>query len=441
MKKALCVFVLCTLLSAASFAAVVPAYSPKFGEAMAAITIQKAAGRGFVAGDPRTAATMTAVSTVLTTAAAGVAASAGLPLWAGLGLSIGAGIAINLAVDGVSKWLFGSDGKVTNPDSGQTTAPMSGHFGWTGANGFYGAIWSSSPQEIVNFEAIYSTGPGGYVGDCQTIESGTRFNCIQYTASGTWTGGVDAYYREMSAANYSEMSSQAPCPGVWKANGYGCQGSTLPSAPAAPKNPVDAVADIPETEMTKPVNPKILADAINDAWSRAAAAPGFQGLPYSVADPVTEADVNTWRAANPTSYPTVGNALSPAVDPTTSAVPYAPAAGTSAGTTTGTNTAPAGTVQVNLGTDPAIGFPTLEMPPTALEILNPITSLFGGQSGLKSFVVPDHSAECPKPSIELFNKHLVLDGHCTLLETVRPTLYAVMAFVWAMIAVLIILAA
>jgi hypothetical protein len=104
---------------------------------------------------------------------------------------------------------------------------------------------------------------------------------------------------------------------------------------------------------------------------------------------------------------------------------------------TSTNPA-ASSPQVNLGPDPNIGAPALESTPTAQMILSPLLNLF---PTLKNFVVPSHPSECPRPAITLFNKSLVLDCHCALLESVRPTLYAVMTFVWAVVALMIILAA
>jgi len=93
---------------------------------------------------------------------------------------------------------------------------------------------------------------------------------------------------------------------------------------------------------------------------------------------------------------------------------------------------------VNLGTDPGIGAPTLETTPTAQAILNPVFNLL---PSFRNFVVPAHSGACPKPSMTIFNKYMVMDAHCTVLENIRPTLYAVMFFVWLLLGALIVLAA
>jgi hypothetical protein len=209
-------------------------------------------------------------------------------------------------------------------------------------------------------------------------------------------------------------------------------------------SPTSAIANIPDSELSKPLNPVILAAAANKLWQTAAAQPGYSGLPYDTTNPITAADVATWTATNPTLAPTVADAIAPvsssATAPfsTNAAIPIPANPGTSANPATSAGTNPSTQPLQNLGSDPGIGFPTLESPPTAQMILNPLLNLF---PDLKTFVVPSHNSVCAKPSMTLFGKTLVLDGHCTLLESVRPTLYAVMAAVWLMVALFIILAA
>ncbi|MGE5648883.1 MAG: hypothetical protein ACM34A_01690 [Bacillota bacterium] len=198
-----------------------------------------------------------------------------------------------------------------------------------------------------------------------------------------------------------------------------------------------------------------LARIVDQAWQRAAAQPGYQGLPYSVSQPVTEFDVQPWAMENPMAVPTIGDFLTPANDPGTNTVPISPTVqpGTSTTTptdptspTTGGNVNVVNTPNVNvvnkinvdLGTDPGIGTPGLESTPTASMILQPLFDLF---PSLRNFVVPSHGSECPKPTFELFGKNIIMDSHCTLTESVRPTLYAVMAAVWLLIGLFIVLAA
>lgn len=153
-------------------------------------------------------------------------------------------------------------------------------------------------------------------------------------------------------------------------------------------------------------------------------------------------DVQTYQQLNPGTYPTVSDFVAPAINPATNTAPVATPS-TSINPQTGEVIQPGITptpdaAKVDLGVDPVIGAPKLESTPTAAMILAPLLNLF---PDLRSFVVPSHSAECPKPSMSIFNKTYVLDSHCSMFETVRPTLYAVMAVVWSVSALFIILAA
>ena len=198
-----------------------------------------------------------------------------------------------------------------------------------------------------------------------------------------------------------------------------------------------------------------LARIVDQAWQRAAMQPGYNGLPYSYSQPVTELDVQPWALQNPTAVPTVGDLLTPAnnvgfntvpisttVQPGTGTVtptdPSNPTAGSNVNVVNTPNVNVVNKINVDLGTDPGIGTPGLESTPTAQMILQPLFDLF---PSLRNFVVPSHGADCPKPSFGLFGKTIVMDSHCTLTESVRPTLHAVMAAVWVVIGLFIVLAA
>lgn len=89
-------------------------------------------------------------------------------------------------------------------------------------------------------------------------------------------------------------------------------------------------------------------------------------------------------------------------------------------------------------TDPGILQPTLEQTPTGDEIIAPITGLM---PDLRNYVVPTQAGECPKPSIIIFGKTHTLTSHCTIVETVRGPLFAIMMVVYAIAAMFIILGA
>jgi len=95
-------------------------------------------------------------------------------------------------------------------------------------------------------------------------------------------------------------------------------------------------------------------------------------------------------------------------------------------------------VSVDLGVDPGINSLQLEDTPTATRIFQPVMD---SVKSLAVYTVPSHPSECPKPRFEIFDKSILMDGHCTLLDSVKPTLFTVMAAVWVVIGIIIILGA
>jgi hypothetical protein len=215
-----------------------------------------------------------------------------------------------------------------------------------------------------------------------------------------------------------------------------------------------AVAGLSVTDKASKLSSDALARVVDSAWARAAAQPGYQGLPYSATQPVTAADAAAWQAENPSEAPTLGDVLLPASLPGASTVPVSttvsvsqlPSTDPATGGTT--DPAPTGTQNVNVvnvptvrvewGVDPAVGTPSLEQTPTASSILSPLLNLM---PSLRTFVVPSHSSVCPKPAFSMFGRQIVMATHCAMLDDVKPTLYAVMAFVWLMLGAFIILRA
>lgn len=95
-------------------------------------------------------------------------------------------------------------------------------------------------------------------------------------------------------------------------------------------------------------------------------------------------------------------------------------------------------ITVDLGTAPQVATPTLEDPPTAAMILDPILKLV---PGFKDWKTPKYKAQCPRPSFELFSTMIRMDAMCDLAEKSRPTLHAIMLTVFVLAAVVIVLAA
>jgi hypothetical protein len=206
------------------------------------------------------------------------------------------------------------------------------------------------------------------------------------------------------------------------------------------------VANMPESLRTSPVSNSTLAKIANAAWQKAAQMPDYTGLPYSTTQPITNADVATWRASAPAAdIPNVGDIAAPANEPGQAVVisltvqPQSqPATGNNVNVVNTPNVNIVNTVKVDFGADPGTASPSLESTPGAGEVLGPLTSLM---PELRSFHVPIHTGECPKPTFDVFNKSLVMDSHCIIAEQHRSALAAVMAVVWLLASLRIILSA
>jgi hypothetical protein len=214
-----------------------------------------------------------------------------------------------------------------------------------------------------------------------------------------------------------------------------------------------AAAGIDAAQKAAKLSPEALASVVDKAWQLAASQPEYQGLPYGVTQPVTTAEVAAWQTENPALAPTLGDMLVPAVAPGVATIPISPTVMISPNPGTNpnpgnTDPAPVGianvnvvntpTVRVDFGSDPGVATPSLESTPTAQSILAPLLNLM---PSLRSFVVPSHSSVCPKPSFSIFERQIVMSAHCAMLDDNKPTLYAVMAFVWLMLGTAIILKA
>ncbi|MFG0540458.1 hypothetical protein ACF8EA_09665 [Pseudomonas sp. YQ_5] len=411
-KKAL-LFALMFLPVFAS-AAGAPAFSPKFGTAVGGVIEQKAAKRGFAANDPRFNATIAAVGSVATTVALAAVGAAGAPLW--LTLTVGAGVAfvVSLTSDAIYNWIFNDDGTISTEGGAAVIDPglAPGQcYTWVGedicvgsAEAVCGMLKGSGGSTTLVWGTGYMRGPG-CVDPNPVCGSTSESNC--------WLG-------------YPSKKQGTP--------------TAVPGEGALSHVSWDtAAAAIPADVASSPVNPQIVADAANKLWQDAASQPNYQGLPYSYADPITKADVQEWQQANPGSYPSVGDAVGPAINPGTGTVPIT-TPGQVTNPTPGIPTAPDGTPKLDLGIDPGIGSPNLEATPTGAQILAPITGLM---PDLKNFQVPSHQGECPKPEFDIavLQTRVRMDAQCTLFEEVRGPLYNGSLVAWLIAALFIVLSA
>lgn len=479
--------------------------------AVAGVVTRVAAARGFAANDPRIAATLTGmgeVSTALNVVSTGASvglAFAGAPVWltiaAGVGvLAAGAtlyasGVSLSRSLDG--KTITGQqpvpelpayDGPLYQP-APPVTGSMQRPFDYGAALGMqvyrtdqcmvsdsscvgYPALPSSGLNFVRNFGSLalvaatltavqsfelyeqqYNCKGGrvdGSVGAnlCVGVESvaiwfepNANGNSHTLTERRTW------YQLDDTLEN--TLTRTVTLPVTWWSVGPG-------AAPVVGTDLSSVYEKLSAASLSRPLDPPVVMQLVNQLWQRAAQVPGYQGLPYSLMQPVTYSEVQEWMQANPDAVPRLGHlfepatgfgtvtvVISPTVQPGTNPNPN-PDPGT--GTGTGANVNVVNTpnvnvvnkVQVDLGTAPTVATPGLEATPTARSILDPVLNLM---PDLKAFTTPHHQGECPRPSVEVFDWKLTFDSHCQLAEETRQTLYQVMMACWALAAVMIILMA
>lgn len=414
---------------------------------------QKATKRGFASNDPRYGATLDAASAVglAAGASAGAIVTAALtaPAWATAAIAAGVAVivggVVTLAINGAVDWLFSATPGDAKP------------------------ITYSTPRAVHSGPGMV-TGGNYWRDGFNYVSGGDAMSVIQTAIPINWPPNSTEYYevgtcRAPTPTTYECLVNRVQRSTGYKQGGYAIGASYYPSG--APSTcgpgfvfrqtacvPVPAQADVKATaqeavnflsqkpeELAKPLNPSIVASLANKLWMDAASKPGYSGLPYLANDPITAAEVDSWRLANPDKWPKVQDFVSPQsaanspwklpANPTsTTQDPTQP-------TTPSTNPGQANPVQ-NLGPDPGIGSPTLEATPTAVQILQPILDLL---PDFRRFVVPSHQAVCPKPSFSVFEKTIVMDSHCTIAEDQRAALYAVMAAVWVLAGAIIVLRA
>lgn len=484
---------------------VAPVANFVMNRAVGGVLTRVAIARGFAANDPRIAATLLGASTSLTavnvaSTVAGVAlAVAGAPVWltvvAGLGVfAIGAAIvagtsSISLKAGSIS---IGSPSGISAPSYSAPSLVANDRYADFSAMGL--RVYRDAACLPSQFCYAYAPLPSGtlpykwnpnvgdntqgqaYVVFFSLQELRTSFPINKHKAGQAWTQVLqdsnqsivwnwttqpDFEYsdngtvRLVGATNMTFTCNSGSCnslsiPANWDSNTAAIEIGS--SEGVRPYKSLDtAYPNISPSTKSQPLSADTVARIADQAWKNAASQPGYQGLPYSVAQPVTAADVSVWQAENPASMPTIGDLLAPANNPGANTVPISPNV-----TVNNPNPSPSpnpnptpdpnaiynvnivNAPRVDLGADPKIAAPTLETTPTAWEILAPIMTLF---PELKSYQAPQHVGECPKPNFQLFGKSIVMDTHCIIAEQNRQTIGAVMVTVWVLVGLFILLSA
>lgn len=393
--------------------------------------------RGFSNADPRLRNTLARISPHLTgiagsTAAAVTVGAVTAPAWATVALAAGIGavvtFAVGLGLDSLVKWLF-RDGKIDEHSSVLSPANVTGTF--VGND-----VWCTNQ------------GGGGCAASAEAMAAQAASNLGQSAVSGIYdaSGGVYTLKTNTGLSIYVNKGKGAvSCPGGHYYKGSQCIPLTFPGdAVRTGLSPGEAIKGLPESELNKRLNPTLLAALANRAWQQSAQQPGYDGLPYPQSNPITSTEAARWAQVHPEYWPTVRDFVRPNPVTTGNPNPWALPSNPTAPELTPSpqpneeTTNPAkDQPQVNLGSDPAIGAPTLEQIPTAQQIADPILQL---APDLRHFEAQGHTGICPKPTIELYGTH-VLDAHCKLIEDNKQVLQLAMAFAWAAMALFIVLSA
>lgn len=431
-RRIVLIFVMLSLVANAN----AQALPSRIGQQIAAVVKNKVGLRGFAANDPRFGATVAAVGTAVVEIGTAVVVAGTAPAWGTiLASAVIAGV-VGYGIQALANWIFNKDGTVTISAGAGSGGPV------LPAGKCYTIQGTGCYASISDAFAAYGVPPG-------TVSGSDQYGAYIWTTYLTF-GAVPGY----QYWNVKRCRPPSPCAYDYSTGNWpdvtpndhqaayligmieGSPGAVRIADSAPPTAPTTtsvaaALATLSDSDKAKPLPDQVIADLADAAWRQAANQPGYNGVPYSLTDPVTQVDVATARAANPAvPQATVGDLAEPILSSN-------PLGQTSPGTAPATNPA-ASSPQVNLGDDPGIGFPMLETIPTAQQIIDPLAGL---APSLKSWVVPAHMAECPKPTFDLFNKHIVMDQQCAVFEDHRATLYNAMLVAWALIALFIILSA
>lgn len=446
-------------------------------------TIEKTAlRRGFAANDPRMAATYTGVSVAAAGIAADVAVAAATaataPVWLTVAAGLGAAVVVGGLAYGAYKIFF------DDPTSkAKFVIKTVGGMGTPGTpwvpSGIYvyqmPGLTFDSAQHVTN--SIKDRVPNRGLDFFGITVFGDDPTAMMQIAVKGWIdigGGTGAKFKSCDTETAIDAfgGSLVVCHAIRVGSGGNTRPESewyesrvvIPMVANTWKAPIvysgtisDIVTKLPATELAKPADASTIAILADNLWQATAAQPGYQGIPYSVTYPVTTADAQAVQLANPATWPTNADLVSPVSPGAGQAVTidpaYIPGTSPNPGTSPSSGTAPAGSnvnvvntpnvnvanqVKVDWGASPNVASPSLEDTPTASMILSPLINLM---PSLRNFTMPSHSAVCPTPTFNMFNTAILMDAHCTVLDGVRPTLSAVMAFVWLMLGTFIVLRA
>lgn len=474
-----------------------PAANFVVNRAIGGVLTKTAISRGFAANDPRIATTLAGASSSLTavnvaSTVGGVALGiAGAPVWLTVAASLGI-FAVGAAIVAGKTSIKLSDNLITIDSNGNTVPPnyapgqmQEGQYKTAVGQGlrvyrtstcFASDFCGQFPLAPTSEIPISRDGGSGLVLAFYSLEEFTQkyhllVNAQQTGQVHSWAQpptyeispngsrrliGVERIEYLCTAASpyYCGDNARSPATSNYKSDLGGLVNISASEGPRVYPDLNTAYGGLNAAAKGQPLPDDLIAKLANQAWLNAAAQPGYQGLPYSAAQPITATDVATWRAVDPAAAPTIADLFSPANSPGSVTVPISPTVTvTNPSTDPVTNPNPTptptpitsianvnvmNTPKIDLGADPQTPDPTLEATPTAWQILTPIMTLI---PELKNYRAPLHASECPKPTFQIFDAQIVMESHCNIAEQFRQQITAVMATVWILVALFIVLSA
>jgi hypothetical protein len=415
----------------------------KVNNALVRVVQQRATRMGLASADPRIAATVAGFGAAATDLAvsAGLALAVGTPIgWGGIILSGILGAGIYCYNNGCSlSFEKDASGMIIGKGAAQP-ALRPGSQAWynAGSNCFGSSIDAVAACHASTIVPI--TGWGAY-----TKTSCSTSAPITCTFTSKPTDKTKSDYTRVASFSLASYANEVCNGGAWK------NGKCFDAATAAPSvAPQEFVENVPQEDLDKPASPDLMARVANRLWRDAANKPGYAGLPYTMADPVTSAEMDKLRQEHPETWPDLSDMTAPAgsgVVAGANPMPQIPlpANGTKTETDTGyvpapqTGTNPSTEPLSNLGSDPGTAAPdATAQTPTASSILDPIFDF------VPSVMTPDlhiGAGECPRPTAVIFAKTYTVESHCALVESYRAMISATMLAVWALAACLIVLRA
>lgn len=456
--------------------------------------------RGFASNDPKFAVTLARTSSIVTstarTSALVTAGAVTAPAWGSIAIALGIsaviGYAIDLAVEGLTTWFFEQDGTVTQTVyKKQPKLPSQDGIPFKEPDDYHEGLdyLKAQVKDTFLYEVLQKIEE--QLVDYRCLVEDVECHGVNAFLDASILGDVYLDIR-LDNATVNVWANRGvtvpdfrPCSDEQISLGPFCLSLEPVAAIQHHRQDIGSVVSkVPESELPLPLNPAILAAVADRAWSTAASVPDYSGVPYSVLAPITVADVTAWSAhTGDDEIPIVTDFVTPnplirtvynavpehdADSLTSNDVSHAYDTASTPLTSVGHN--PARDSHSNLGpalesmttgdvvaedepmtddgatskdsTDrkngPSIDEPTLEVIPTAEQILQPLRNFF---PSIDQQTIRGSHGECPKPSFEFAGHQFVMHAHCDLIEEARFTITAAFLAAFALLSLLIVLRA